>query len=162
MSNQGFTAPDPGSVARTLTWLLGRDVQVLLGSTLETGGDARVPASMIVHEEGRPIGVLAADLALMAHMGAALALYPQARAEEMVETGVLDESLWENAQEVFNVLTRFYQPGVRGMIRLGDKWNGFNTPPQIRQVIEKSPIREDYRVKIPGYGEGMLSLAAFA
>ena len=93
-----------------------------------------------------------ADLACAAAMGASIAMIPASRVKDVVAAGKLDSDLAENAQEVFNVMTRAL--AMDGSIRAKlDKFSAVETP-------AAAPAKHDlaWEVTIAGYGAGKLAL----
>jgi hypothetical protein len=93
-----------------------------------------------------------ADLACAALLGAALAMIPAGRVQEVVKAGTLEADLAENTHEVFNVMTRALT--MDGSIRA-----------RLRKfvVLETKggkPVKHDlaWELSVAGYGAGKLAL----
>ena len=93
-----------------------------------------------------------ADLACATLLGAALAMIPPARVQEVVKTGKPDEELCENTREVFNVLTRALtmDGSIRARLTKFDKLDPKAGKPQKHAFA--------WELTVAGYGTGKLGL----
>ena len=116
---KGFSVPDTKEVSRMLTFLLGRDVKVGKGSRIRTGNRDKWTLGVFVTEDNDIVGVCATDLPLASNFGAALSLFPPHMAKKCIQEGAIEEGIWENTLEVFNVVSRYFHDAGDGMIQLG-------------------------------------------
>lgn len=155
----GFLVPDTKEVSRMLTFLLGREVKVAKGSRIRTGARDLWTLGVYVAEDQTVVGVCATDFPLAANSGAALSLFPPHIAKACLDNEKIDESIWENTLEVFNVVSRFFHEAHDGMIQLGSSHkDGSEVPKEIKKFMRRSKRRVDLRVNISGYGSGALAL----
>jgi len=156
---KGFSVPDTKEVSRMLTFLLGRDVKVGKGSRIRTGNRDKWTLGVFVTEDNDIVGVCATDLPLASNFGAALSLFPPHMAKKCIQEGAIEEGIWENTLEVFNVVSRYFHDAGDGMIQLGQSWkDGGEVPKEIKKFMRRSKRRTDLRVNINGYGNGALAL----
>ncbi|UST52440.1 hypothetical protein NF681_00185 (plasmid) [Comamonadaceae bacterium OTU4NAUVB1] len=114
--------------------------------------------------DGLLVAMCAADLALAAYTGAALALIPADSAQERVRSGALDEMMQENFAEVLNVLSRiFVVPETTRMALLEPIFPPRAVPEMLELGVPGTSIlRADYAIDIGGYGVGHLALWGMA
>lgn len=156
---KNFTVPDAKEVSRMLTFLLGREVKVGKGSRVRTGSRDKWTLGVFVTSSNDIVGVCATDLPLASNFGAALSLFPPHMARECVEEGVIQDGMWDNTREVFNVVCRYFHDTDDGMVQLGASWNdGGKVPTAVKKFMRRSKSRTDLRVNINGYGQGALAL----
>ena len=156
---KGFLVPDTKEVSRMLTFLLGREVKVAKGSRIRTGARDHWTLGVFVAEDGTVVGLCATDFPLAANSGAALSLFPPHIAKACIDSNEIEESLWENTLEVYNVVSRFFHDAHDGMIQLGTTYkSGADVPKEVKKYMRRSKRRVDLRVNISGYGSGSLAL----
>ena len=156
---RGFSVPDTKEVARMLTFLLGREVKVSRGSRIRTGARDQFTLGAYVNEGGDVVGMCATDIPMAANAGAALSLFPPHAAKQCVTDGKVEESIWENTLEVYNVVSRFFHDGFDGMITLGPTWKDPNEVPlEMKKFLRRSDARTDLIIDIQGYGKGSMAL----
>ncbi len=93
-----------------------------------------------------------ADLACAALLGAALAMIPSGRVQDVVKSGKLDADLSENAQEIFNVMTRALamDGSIRARLRKFDVLDPKGAKPTKHDMA--------WDLSVAGYGAGRLAL----
>lgn len=156
---RGFRTPDTKEVSRMFTFLLGRQVKVAKGSRIRTGARDHWTLGVFVSEDDAVVGVCATDVPMAANTGAALSLFPPHKARSCIEDNVIEENIWENTREVYNVVSRFFHDTHEGMVQLGASYqDGTQVPDDVRQFMRRSRQRVDLRVQIAGYGTGALAL----
>jgi hypothetical protein len=155
----GTPLPSAQLVRETLEMLLGRDVEV------ETGADMVSPQA----EGGAVVGVfdgpghkLAAlwvtDLAASAYIGAAIGLVPPRTAAEAAVEG-MSPLLMENLREAINVAGSLLNAEDAPHITLeGVYAPGEWLPADVAGWVKAYVPRQDLRVLVSGYGEGVLSI----
>ncbi len=151
----------PGSmeVRDLLATLLGRDVLVAPAAPLAPGPARPATLGVYVDDLLRVTSVLCLDLALSAHLGAALGLLPAREAALAIADGTLDEGLRENLYEVLNIASSLFNvpdvPHVRlyAMHPAGDP-----LPAEPRARALTLGRRLDLAVGVGGYGTGRMAL----
>ena len=151
----------PGSmeVRDLLATLLGRDVLVAPAAPLAPGPARPATLGVYVDDLLRVSAVVCIDLALSAHLGAALGLLPPREAELAIAQGSMDEGLRENLYELLNIASSLLNapdvPHVRlyAMHPAGDP-----LPADPRARALTLGRRLDLAVGVGGYGAGRLSM----
>lgn len=151
--------PTALDVRELLAGLLGREVTLQMSDTYV--GDPTAGASYAVYDDdlGRTRAVAVMDLALSAHIGAAIGLIPVGGAEVAIEERELSQTLKDNLYEVLNVLAATLNavdaPHVKltQVVHVGDMPDG-----QITSDTQAVGRRLDLEVTVPQYGSGRLSI----
>ncbi len=156
---RGFDVPDTKEVSRMLTFLLGREVKVSKGSRIRTGARDLYTLGVYVNESEEPVGICATDFGMAANFGAALSLFPPHKAKQCLTDKKIEQEIWENTLEVYNVVSRFFHDGFDGMIQLGPTYqDGGDVPKDLKKLMRRSKSRVDLVVDIQGYGKGAMAL----
>jgi hypothetical protein len=154
-----FDIPDTKEVSRMFTFLLGRDVKVAKGSRIRTGARDHWTLGVYVGDDNSVVGVCATDIPLAVYSGAALSLFPPHVAKNCIDQNQVEQSIWENTLEVYNVVSRFFHEAKTGMVQLGPSYkSGEDVPLEIKKFMRRSKDRIDLRINIAGYGSGSLAL----
>jgi hypothetical protein len=142
-----------------LTELLGRDVSVSPGAPLAPTPKTPCTIGVYVDDSLQVTALVAADLPLSAHAGAAIGLVPAAGAEAAIEEGTLSETLRENLYEVLNIAASLFNADGATHLRLYDVHHaGLPVPPNVLGLALTLGRREDLTVEVAGYGSGRLSV----
>lgn len=151
--------PPQDNVRRLLSDLFGRPVVVSRNPPLIRQATEKFTAALFTKEDGG-VGVVAlADLSFTAYAGAALTMFPTPMAERQIETGNVDEMVFENFREIMNVCASQFNganvPHVKltQMLRLPQE----KLAPELEALLRKPVARLDFTVQIPNYGKGRLS-----
>ena len=150
-----FAVPD--QVGRLLSGLLGKSVVVKKGNPLAPG--TKMAVGEYFREDGTLGAVCVCDLGTASSAGAALSLMPAGIAAESIKIGKLNETLADNMQEIFNVLTRLFQNPMQPRVHFKLMY----LPPQslsndANNLIKKPTYRADFDVAIPSYPSGKMSV----
>src|SRR3954467_2664446 len=109
--------PDRKAIKDLFEGLLGRDVSVTDGRSVDIGIPKPVIASYVDDANNlRAVAVMSFGLA--ARSGAALALVPRGAAEAAEEDRLLPDNLFENASEICNVLAAPFGDAMGTHLRL--------------------------------------------
>ncbi|MEX2290997.1 MAG: hypothetical protein WD794_11820 [Mycobacteriales bacterium] len=152
--------PQAAQVGELLQTLTGGAVEVAPGPPVLPG---REPALVAVYVTDDTVtgAVVACELSLAAHAGAALGAVPVTEAEQALASGVLSADLSENADEVLNVLAAaFNTPGAPALRLYRVYAVGEPLPAEIGRVLGYVMRRVDLQLHIVGYGGGRLSVVA--
>jgi len=142
-----------------LTELLDRDVSVSPSAPLAPTPKNPCTIGVYVDDQLQVTALVAFDLALSAHAGAAIGLVPVAGAQAAVEEGVLSDSLRENVYEVLNIAASLFNADDATHLRLYDVHHaGVAVPGDVLAKSLTLGRREDLAVDVPGYGPGRLSV----
>lgn len=101
-----------------------------------------------------------ADLSFAAISGAALGMIPAAAALEAAEAGELSETLFENYQEVANIMTSLLNTPNSPHMRLDQIWpsNNSEIPDTVWHAIANPSKRREFAVMVEGYGDGRIGV----
>jgi hypothetical protein len=142
-----------------LATLLGRDVLVAPAAPLAPGPARPATVGVYVDDLLRITSVLCIDLALSAHLGAALGLLPPREAELAISGGNLDEGLRENLFEVLNIASSLFNAPTAPHVRLyAMHAAGEPLPADPRARALTLGRRLDLAVGVGGYGAGRFSM----
>lgn len=151
--------PQPKQVRDLLTELLGREVTLSPGAPYAPGPDTPASIAVYVDDQLQIRALIACDLPLSAHAGAAIGLVPPGGAEAAIEDGKLTDTLAENLYEVLNIAaSTFNVPGADHLKLHALHPAGPPLDPQLRIGTLTLGRREDLAVSIAGYGDGVLSI----
>ncbi len=155
--------PVPKEIRDLLTELLDRDVQVSPNAPLAPTPNNPCTVGVYVDDTLQVTAVIAFDLHLSAHAGAAIGLVPAAGAELAVGEGVLNDTLRDNVYEVLNIAASLFNVDGATHVRLYDVHHVGNPLPG--DVMVKALTlgrREDLAVEVAGYGTGRLGVVLVA
>ena len=147
--------PAPKEVRDLLGDLLDR--QVDLKPAPPFGVSPSYPASIASYVDDSLIvrALVAVDLPLSAHIGAALALVPAGQAVALVEEGRLDGPVAEGLREVFNIMASLFNAPNALHLRLHASYvSGEALPHDVRARTQVLGHRADFHVAVGGYGAG--------
>jgi hypothetical protein len=151
--------PVPKEIRDLLTELLDRDVSVSPSAPLAPTPKNPCTIGVYVDDLLQVTALVAFDLALSAHAGAAIGLVPVGGAQAAIEEGLLTDSLRENVYEVLNIAASLFNVDGATHLRLYDVHHAGGAVPG--DVLGKALTlgrREDLAVDVPGYGPGKLSV----
>lgn len=139
-------------VAHVLAKLLGRDVSVL-NAVDEMSVHERTFRGLVTDED-ELVGLIAADPAFAHASGAALAMVPPARLEEL-DDEELDDELLEFYVEVANVLSRVVNEASPDRVRIDPS---MDHDASAMLALMESASGVGVAVDIEGYGVGLVSM----
>ncbi|MFL6025055.1 MAG: hypothetical protein ACJ72O_17065 [Marmoricola sp.] len=155
--------PTTKEIRDLLTELLDREVQVSPSAPLAPTGKTPCTVAVYVDDTLQVTSVIAFDLALSAHAGAAIGLVPAAGAQTAIEEGILNDTLRDNLYEVLNIAASLFNADGATHVRLYDAHHIGNPLPG--DVLVKALTlgrREDLAIDVAGYGSGRLSVVLVA
>ncbi|MBU2694764.1 hypothetical protein CCO04_06680 [Pimelobacter sp. 30-1] len=142
-----------------LTELLGREVTLEPTAPYAPGPDTPASVAVYVDDSLRIRALIVGDLAFSAHAGAAIGLVPVGGAVAALEDGKLTDTLSENLYEVLNIAASTFNVAGAEHLRLHALHPaGPPLDPQLRISTLTLGRREDLKVSIAGYGDGLLSV----
>jgi hypothetical protein len=155
--------PATKEIKDLLTELLDRPVTVAPSTPLAPTPKNPCTVAVYVDDTLQVTSVIAFDLALSAHAGAAIGLVPAAGAEAAIEEGVLNDTLRDNLYEVLNIAASLFNADGATHVRLYDAHHiGNPLPGDVLARALTLGRREDLAVEIGGYGSGRLSVVLVA
>lgn len=162
MSADVTETPLPGvmTVRDVLEGTLGREVSVATGGPMvNPGSNGGALVGVYVDRFLKLSALILFDFELTARAGAAIGLTPRVGADIAIEDLELPESLLENASEIFNIATSFFNTGGARHLSLDRCYApGEDLPNDVSQWVFAHVRRVDLSVNIKGYGDGLLSV----
>jgi len=152
--------PTAKDVRELVEGLVGRDVQVTTGGAMldPAAGDGALVGAY-VDDRMALTAIVLLDLALAAHVGAALGLVPARSAADAVAEGVLPSALTENAGEVLNVMASLFNAEGAPHVRLDALYEPRQPlPADVATWVPAYVRRTDLDMEVVGYGAGRFSL----
>lgn len=151
--------PSQDSVKRLLSDLFGRPVVVSRNPPLIRAATDKFTAAMFTKEDGAPGVIALADLPFTAYAGAALTMFPTPMAERQIETGQVDEMVFENFREIMNVCASQFNGANTAHVKLTQllRLPKDKLPVEVETAMRKPLARLDFMVQIPNYGKGRLT-----
>lgn len=151
--------PAPKPVRDMLTDLLGRNVDIVVGTPYAPMPGE--PGTLAVYVDDATIvrAVMVADLPFSAYAGAAIGLVPVHGAQEAITEKVLPQALEENFHEVLNIAASLLNAEGLPHLRLYQMYAPGNVAPtEVANCARILGGRLDLTVDIAGYGKGRLSV----
>lgn len=159
----GSHLPGAKEIRDLLTELLDRDVQVAPTAPLAPTAANPCTVGVYVDDSLQVTAVIAFDLSLSAHAGAAIGLVPVAGADAAIGDGILTETLRDNLYEVLNIAASLFNIDGATHVRLYDVHHaGLPVPGDVLARALTLGRREDLAVEVGGYGPGRLSVVLTA
>lgn len=153
--------PDAKPVKDMLSMLFGRDVQVAPGETVALSISNPGTLAAYVDDQLSVRCFVVADLPLSVYMGAALALTPPGRAEDLIAEGAVDATVGENIAEIMNILSGLFETAETPHIKLHRVFlPGESIDPTWLTQASAPGGRLDLQATVHGYGSGQLSLVS--
>lgn len=155
--------PTTKEIRDLLTDLLDREITLAPSAPLAPTPNNPCTVAVYVDDTLQVTSVIAFDLALSAHAGAAIGLVPAAGAQAAIEERVLSETLRENVYEVLNIAASLFNHDGATHVRLYDAHHvGTPVPHDVLARALTLGRREDLAVEVGGYGAGRLSVVLVA
>ena len=159
----GSHLPVPKQIRDLLTELLDRPIEVAPNAPLAPTAANPCTVGVYVDDSLQVTAVIAFDLGLSAHAGAAIGLVPAAGAEAAIGEGILTETLRDNVYEVLNIAASLFNVDGATHVRLYDVHHaGLPVPDDVLARALTLGRREDLAVEVGGYGPGRLSVVLCA
>ncbi|MBN1165486.1 MAG: hypothetical protein JXB45_12985 [Candidatus Krumholzibacteriota bacterium] len=151
--------PESGALRDLLEKLLDMKVTVNQGKPVAISPETPLAIATYKKDNGSIKVVWLCDLKFVIYSGAALSVIPPETAESSLSSGEIPDNIRDNFQEVLNVSTELLNKPDRSRISLGDTVIvPAEIPAEIADIVSNPRMRLDFSVKIPGYGEGRVSL----
>lgn len=151
--------PVPKQIRDLLAELLDREVTLSPSTPLAPTPKNPCTIGLYVDDLLQVTSLIAFDLSLSAHAGAAIGLVPVGGAEAAIEEGILNDTLRDNLYEVLNIAASLFNVEGATHVRLYDVHHaGVAVPPDVLARSLTLGRREDLAVDVAGYGSGRLSV----
>ena len=150
--------PEPAQVRETLQMMVGRTVLVSDAGWAPPEGAEPVAIAAFVDDSDVLRAVAWVDLAAAAALGAAMSMLPTARMQEMLSTGELDEEVFENLHETFNIATALLNSEHSAHLRIRElERPDTGVSEDVIDLLGDPRAGGYYTLDIEEYGSGVLS-----
>lgn len=151
MSQTTHKLPDVPRVSSLLSALLGKDVDVQQITGHDLAGN--VIQANYCGDDGDLKRVIRCDQALANRMGASLTMIPPRWAEEAIANDELPAAHIENMNEIFNICVNLLTDASETRLVLKDVEYPSNNETTLGETVT-------FKLDIPSYGEGVISMSA--
>lgn len=156
----GPPVPIQEAVGEFVNALVGRGCAAskVTPTSIERDGSRILAAYRDTH--GTVLAVTVADLDFAAGTGASLGMIPANAAHESAAAGVLEDTLFENYQEVANIMMSLLNSPNSPHLALDGVWasDAADVPDEVWALVEEPGKRREFAVTIEGYGDGHLGV----
>lgn len=150
--------PTDTQVHEMLGMLFGSALKINPVDPVATDADSNSMVAVFVNNEGSPATACVCDLPFAAFSGAALSMIPKGGAEDAARSGQLSEMMRGNLHEIMNICSRLFISNDTPHVRLETLYDkAEELPDNARAMVDAATGRSDFKVLIPGYGEGHIS-----
>lgn len=153
--------PDAEAIHRTLHMLVGRrlDIQPVNSRRASL---LPVTATFVDTTTNEVVAICTSDYEFAASTGAALALIPAGQVKQSLKAGGLNEALQENAYEIFNIISIFYNDNPPIHVKLDVVYySEGEVPLEVRKAMRKPVAWCDFTIGVQGYLPGKVSFVVF-
>jgi hypothetical protein len=153
----GSPLPSRHAVRNLLEGLVGRDVDISDGEPVPPKVTNIIAVFVTDKLAVSALGIV--NLEAGARLGGALGMLPKGGVEDMIAERDLTGAIKDNCYEVLNVMSAVFNVPNAPHVRLYEMYgpNG-NVPADIAAMAAAVGNRMDVRLRISGYGDGLLSL----
>jgi hypothetical protein len=151
--------PKATEIAELFTNLVGDAVAVDVLKGNPPGGETFAAVGNFVTDDNHTVAICALDIKLANWSAAALAMIPKDVAKMDIDNVRLSDESRDNVQEILNISASvFNKPGMPHL-RFGKLVIAMDNglPSEYDAIIGSPTERRDFTVKIPNYGEGIMS-----
>ena len=150
--------PNDAQLQEMLGMLFGNDLKINPGDPVATDADSKSIVAVFVSADGSPATACFCDLPFAAYCGAALSMIPKGGAEDAANSGELTEMMRGNLNEIMNICSRLFISNDTPHVKLETLYDrAGELPDNARAMVDATTGRSDFKVLIPGYGEGHIS-----
>jgi hypothetical protein len=149
--------PTRHAIRNTIQDLTGRDVDLSDGVPPEAKSTNVV--AVYVTDQLVTTAIAVCDLECAARIGGALGMVPKGGVDDAIKSRTLPTNLEENCYEVLNVMASIFNLPDAPHVRLYEMHGpGAILPPDVAKLGATVGSRMDVKLKIAGYGDGLLSI----
>ena len=150
--------PKDSDVRQMLGMLYGDGLGIDAGEPVATDAGSKNMVAVYINDEGAPVTACCCDLPFAAYSGAALSMIPKGGAEDAAKSGDLSEMMRGNLHEIMNICSRLFITDETPHLKLDALYDSPDALPEAaRSMVDTAVGRTDFRISIPGYGEGNIS-----
>ena len=158
---QGKLALQSGEVSELFTGIIGQKVTVSPAPGPLTEDDRGLVGEYLVNKNEVAVAC-ATDVGLANWLGAAMAMIPFPEAQKDVDSGVINEEMKENVEEMLKFASSLFnrEGAPRHKMNAVYVIGTDELPETLREVVDSPSARADFEVEVPGYGSGILCFLA--
>ena len=151
--------PDKDDLKKILAMLYGNALKLDKGSAVPADDNSKCMVAVYVNDNNEPVTACVCDHKFIAFAGSALTMIPAGGAEDAANSGDFSEMMLGNHHEIMNICSRVFMTCSNAPHLKLDKI--YNAPAQlpdgVKPIVHESTGRADFKVTIPGYGDGAMS-----
>lgn len=153
--------PSTGELRQILTMLYGDTLELGSGEPGAADAGGKSVVAVYVNDENAPVSACVCDYRFAAFAGSALTKIPRGGAEDAAKSGDFSEMMLGNLREIMNICSRLFMYNSSPHLRLENVYTSPDAVPEpVRAMVGASKGRGDFKVGIPGYGDGNLAFLA--
>lgn len=150
--------PEPAQVRETLQMMVGRSVTVADAGWAPPEGADPVAIASFIDDADVLRAVAWVDLSGAAALGAAMSMLPTARLQEMLATGELDEEVYENLHETFNIASALLNTETSVHLRIRElERPDTGICEDVLDLLADPRAAGYYHLEVEEYGSGTMS-----
>jgi hypothetical protein len=150
--------PTPAAVRETLQMMVGRTVLVTDAGWAPPEGAEPVAIASFIDDDDVLLACAWVDLAGAAALGAAMSMLPTTRLEEMLLTGELDEEVYDNLHETFNIASSLLNTDTSLHLRIRElERTDTGIYEDVLGLLGDPRVAGYYQIDVDEYGGGILS-----
>ncbi len=151
--SSNYVIPTPQTISSLLSMIFGEDLDV---SDCEPPELSSLYIATFVNDDNQLVALCACDKSFVAYSGAALSMIPADVANEMIAGNAVTEAMVGNFYEVMNISSKLMMSDSSAHLRL-DKTLDPEQSTEAIEALQESARIKGFGVKIPRYGEGILT-----
>jgi len=160
MSTNDFHLPQPEQLKSVLGMLFGNSTEAQDADILDPS-DSDVFTATYVDDSNQLVATCSCDVAFAAYAGASLSMLPVGGAREMVETNDLFPMVFDNLNEIMNIVSTTFMCDHSAHLRLGKLYKPTELSETVGESVAGSLYKRGVSVEVPGYGAGNITLVTF-
>lgn len=156
----GLKMPEEEDVAELFSGLVDAEIDVRINTDKELKTKRFAVIAEYQNDDGHPVLLVAADVALVNFLGSALVMLPKEKAEDANKNNAISEEIQESFQEICNISASLINDAGNAHVRFSTMHltKSGNIPEETTQIIENHSNKVDFAITIPGYGSGKLAI----
>ncbi|MBN2715937.1 MAG: hypothetical protein JXX14_08775, partial [Deltaproteobacteria bacterium] len=156
----GMSMPDEEDVAELFSGLVAAEVAVHNNSDKPLKEKRFAVIGEYQNDEGNPVLLMVADVALVNYLGSALVMLPRDEAESAIKNNTISDEILESFQEICNISSSLINDAGNSHVRFAKMYvSKAEAPPDnVNAIISNHSRKMDFSITVPGYGTGRLCL----
>ncbi len=156
----GMTMPDEEDVAELFSGLVDTEVAVQSNNDKPLKAKRFAVVGEYRNDDGAPVLLMAADVALVNFLGSALVMLPKDEAENANKNNTISDEIQESFQEICNISSSLINDAGNAHVRFSNMHitAAGALPADIEKIVSEPTNKIDFTINVPGYGAGRLAL----